>query len=552
MKAIVIVLSFYSCLLAQKFASIGDYGDSGSDELAVASLVKSWEVDFIITLGDNNYPDGEASTIDENIGQYFHRYIYPYVGSYGAGSSDVNRFFPSLGNHDWKTNPPQPYYDYFELPNNERYYDFVWGDVHFFAIDSDTDEPDGVSENSVQGQWLQNALSTSISNWNVVYFHHAPYSSSSNHGSQEYMQWPFKEWGADVVMAAHDHTYERLIIDELPYFVNGLGGKSKYEFGQSIPGSIVRYNEKYGAMLMTANETRLTFSFFSTDKELIDFYEIFNPFPTAPSDLVAKVYSNPWTVGLTWIDNSVNENGFIIERDNPITDIFEVVDTVSQNTTAYLDTTVTIATYIYRVKAFNEFGESPYSDTAQVVVPVELTSFTAIVFKNIVSLAWTTVTEINNIGFEIQKKSGTSWSVLGFVEGHGNSTTTHSYQFTDDKPQIGGINSYRLKQIDYNGLFNYSDILLVSVPFERYSLEQNYPNPFNPKTKIRFKLPVDGNVTIKLFDTFGQEVTTILNAFKNANVYEIEFNATNLASGVYIYRMQANSYLESKVMVLLK
>jgi hypothetical protein len=366
------------------------------------------------------------------------------------------------------------------------------------------------------------------------------------------MQWPFKEWGADVVMAAHDHTYERLIIDELPYFVNGLGGKSKYEFGQSIPGSIVRYNEKYGAMLMTANETRLTFSFFSTDEELIDFYEIFNPFPTAPSDLVAKVYSNPWTVGLTWIDNSVNENGFIIERDNPITDIFEVVDTVSQNTTAYLDTTVTIATYIYRVKAFNEFGESPYSDTAQVVVPVELTSFTAIVFKNIVSLAWTTVTEINNIGFEIQKKSGTSWSVLGFVEGHGNSTTTHSYQFTDDKPQIGGINSYRLKQIDYNGLFNYSDILLVSVPFERYSLEQNYPNPFNPKTKIRFKLPVDGNVTIKLFDTFGQEVTTILNAFKNANVYEIEFNATNLASGVYIYRMQANSYLESKVMVLLK
>ncbi|MGB5893721.1 MAG: metallophosphoesterase, partial [Ignavibacteriaceae bacterium] len=198
MKTIIIILLSCSCLLAQKFASIGDYGDAGSDELAVANLVKSWNPDFIITLGDNNYPDGETSTIDANIGQYYHQYIYPYVGSYGEGS-DVNRFFPSLGNHDWNTNPPQPHYDYFVLPNNERYYDFIWGDVHFFALDSDTDEPDGVTENSIQGQWLQNALSTSISTWRVVYFHHAPYSSSSNHGSQEYMQWPFKEWGADVV-----------------------------------------------------------------------------------------------------------------------------------------------------------------------------------------------------------------------------------------------------------------------------------------------------------------------------------------------------------------
>jgi len=280
-KTVIIFLLFCSCLLAQKFASIGDYGDAGSDELAVANLVKSWNPDFIITLGDNNYPGGEASTIDENIGQYYHQYIYPYVGSYGQGS-DVNRFFPSLGNHDWNTNPPQPHYNYFVLPNNERYYDFIWGDVHFFALDSDTDEPDGVSENSVQGQWLQNALSTSISTWRVVYFHHAPYSSSSGHGSQEYMQWPFKEWGADVVMAGHDHTYERLIVDDLVYFVNGLGGRSRSGFDPPILGSIVRYNEKYGAMLMTANETKLTFSFFSVDSELIDFYEII--LPNAPTN----------------------------------------------------------------------------------------------------------------------------------------------------------------------------------------------------------------------------------------------------------------------------
>jgi hypothetical protein len=551
MKTIVILILSCSCLLAQKFASIGDFGDAGSNELAVANLVHSWNVDFVITLGDNNYPDGEASTIDENIGQYYHQYINPYIGSYGTGS-DVNRFFPSLGNHDWHTNPPQPHYDYFVLPNNERYYDFVWGDVHFFAIDSDTDEPDGVSENSVQGQWLQNALSTSISTWRVVYFHHAPYSSSSNHGSQEYMQWPFKEWGADAVMAGHDHTYERLIIDDFPYFVNGLGGRSKYGFGSPIPGSQVRYNDKYGAMLMTANEIRLTFSFYSVDSELIDFYEIINPLPAAPSDLVAQVNSNPWSVELNWIDNSINEVGFIIERENPFADIFEAVDTVTQNVTTYLDTTVTMATYIYRVKSYNDVGESPYSDTAQVIVPVELTSFSATLIKNEVLLTWTTETEINNMGFEVQKKINAYWSVLDFVKGHGSITTTHNYNFTDYKPQRGMENSYRLKQIDYNGLFNYSDIVFVSVPVEGYSLEQNYPNPFNPTTKIRFELPVDGIVTIKMFDIFGQEITTILDEFKKANVYEVEFNGSNLASGVYIYRLQANSYLESKIMVLLK
>ena len=185
-------------------------------------------------------------------------------------------------------------------------------------------------------------------------------------------------------------------------------------------------------------------------------------------------------------------------------------------------------------------------------MPVELTSFTASLVDNEVLLTWVTATEINNMGFEVQKKINGYWSVLDFVKGHGSSTTTHTYNFTDDKPQRGIENIYRLKQIDYNGAFNYSDVVFVSVPFEGYSLEQNYPNPFNPTTKIRFELPVDGIVTIKIFDTFGREITTILDEFKKANVYEVEFNGSNLASGVYIYRLQVNNYLESKIMVLIK
>lgn len=286
-----IFLFVFSCQLLSfaqndiRFAVIGDFGDAGSDEEAVASLVDSWNVDFIITVGDNNYPDGEASTIDENIGQYYHKYIHPYVGSYGEGS-EVNRFFPSLGNHDMHTNPPQPYYEYFELPNNERYYDFVWGNIHFFAIDSDSDEPDGVSENSDQGQWLQNALASSSSTWRVVYFHHCPYSSSSKHGSQEFMQWPFKEWGASVVLAGHDHTYERVIIDGFPYFVNGLGGRSIYPFDCPIPGSQVRYNDNYGAMLIEANLDSMTFKFYSIDNDLIDTYTM--PCPASDNKSTTK------------------------------------------------------------------------------------------------------------------------------------------------------------------------------------------------------------------------------------------------------------------------
>lgn len=261
-----------------RFAVIGDYGSGYQAEADVATLVRSWNPDFIITLGDNNYPDGAASTIDQNIGQFYHEFIYPYTGAYGAGAT-TNRFFPSLGNHDWRSltctdnNCSGPYFDYFTLPGNERYYEFIWGPVHFFAIDSDIDEPDGTSETSTQAGWLQSALAASTTPWQLVYMHHPPFSSAS-HGSTIRMQWPYQAWGADVVIAGHDHTYERIIVDGLPYFVNGLGGKSRYVFGVPVAGSQVRYNEDYGAMLVEATEDSMTFQFISRAGSLIDTYTI--------------------------------------------------------------------------------------------------------------------------------------------------------------------------------------------------------------------------------------------------------------------------------------
>jgi len=255
-----------------RFAVIGDYGSGKEAEADVARLVKSWEPEFIITTGDNNYPDGKSETIDEHIGQFFHEFIAPYQGIFGEGAQE-NLFFPSLGNHDWHSPGAEPYLDYFALPGNERYYDFTWGQVHFFALDSDSREPDGVGRSSQQAAWLQSRLVASMSPWKVVYFHHAPFSSGM-HGPVDWMQWPFAEWGADIVLSGHDHTYERIFKDGILYFVNGLGGHTRYDFNEVIDGSQVRYNDDYGAMLVEASGDMVLLKFINRGNELIDTYQL--------------------------------------------------------------------------------------------------------------------------------------------------------------------------------------------------------------------------------------------------------------------------------------
>jgi len=255
-----------------RFAVIGDFGSAGQAAQDVANLVKSWKPDFIITVGDNNYPEGAASTIDPNIGQYYHEFIYPYKGRYGAGAT-VNRFFPSLGNHDWGTAGARPYLDYFALPGNERYYDFAWGPVHFFAIDSDGHEPDGTTSTSRQGVWLQSRLPAAAERWKLVYFHHPPY-SSGEHGSSTGMRWPFQQWGASAVLTGHDHLYERVLVGGFPYFVVGSGGKSLYGFKSPVAGSQVRFNSDYGAMLVTASEEKITFEYYTRTGVLKDTYSL--------------------------------------------------------------------------------------------------------------------------------------------------------------------------------------------------------------------------------------------------------------------------------------
>jgi tartrate-resistant acid phosphatase type 5 len=278
-----IYLSIASIANAQtsvRFAAVGDFNVSYNSK-SVADLIASWNPDFVITVGDNNYTNrATAADWDNAVGQYYHRYIkYPsgstskYAPARGYPAPTINNFYPALGNHDWDAGG---FGAYFDLPGNERYFDYVRGPVHLFVIDSDPREGDGITRGSAQGVWLQDALAASTSRWKIVYFHHPPYSSSSTHGGTLDLQWPFKEWGATAVLSGHDHDYERIVKSDFPYFITGHGGNTLYGFTTPVTGSAVRYNSAHGAMLIEANSHSIAFKAYSVAGAgtLIDSYTI--------------------------------------------------------------------------------------------------------------------------------------------------------------------------------------------------------------------------------------------------------------------------------------
>jgi tartrate-resistant acid phosphatase type 5 len=187
-------------------------------------------------------------------------------------------------------------------------------------------------------------------------------------------------------------------------------------------------------------------------------------------------------------------------------------------------------------------------------LPVELTSFTAMLVQpSSVQLKWSTATEVNNYGFDIERATGNNaFNKIGFVAGSGNSNSPKNYSFTD-QPAGGSIFSYRLKQIDNDGAYKYSNTITVSIEGEdKVQLMQNYPNPFNPSTEIKYTIPKSGFVTIKVYNLLGREVATLVNEEKAAGNYSVTFNGANLSSGVYFYTMQEGDFLQTKKLVLLK
>lgn len=192
-----------------------------------------------------------------------------------------------------------------------------------------------------------------------------------------------------------------------------------------------------------------------------------------------------------------------------------------------------------------------YIDTT--IVPVEFTSFNAEVDNDIVILKWSTATETNNLGFEVLRSTDSKdWHSIGFINGNGTTTFTNNYQFRD-RVEFSGIYFYRLKQIDYNGDLNYSNVIEVSVskPFS-FELFQNFPNPFNSSTTIMYLIAQDDFVSLKVYDILGKEVKTLVEENKKAGYYSINFSANYLSSGIYFYKLTSGEYSLRKKFILIK
>jgi hypothetical protein len=197
-----------------------------------------------------------------------------------------------------------------------------------------------------------------------------------------------------------------------------------------------------------------------------------------------------------------------------------------------------------------------YIDPVDIVLPVELKNFTAKASEDKVELNWDARTEVDNKGFEIERavkeNENLSWLKIGFVSGKTQVNFSRNYYFIDKNLWGGNKFLYRIKQIDADGTFRYSDEVEVELLPTKYELYQNYPNPFNPVTNIKFSLPEDAQVSIKIYDVLGSMIDEILNQEFKAGFHKVEFNASQYASGIYIYRFESKNFTNVKKMVLMK
>lgn len=253
---------------------------------------------------------------------------------------------------------------------------------------------------------------------------------------------------------------------------------------------------------------------------------------------------NPYGTTWNYTDLSVNvlEHSIVNEAGTYYLEFYYEAETSDSGTKYY----------------FTSSSPAQASFTTTSALPVELTTFAGNVNDNEVSLNWETATEVNNYGFEIERQKSElgsinlSWEKIGFVEGHGNSNSPKLYSFSDNSITAGTY-YYRLKQIDVDGQFEYSDVIEVSITQpESLELFQNYPNPFNPKTNIKFSLKESSNVVLTIYNTIGQEVAVLINQNLEAGIHTSVFDGSNLNSGIYIYSLKTENSTITKKMIMLK
>jgi len=289
-----------------------------------------------------------------------------------------------------------------------------------------------------------------------------------------------------------------------------------------------------------------------------------------------------WTAPASY-DNTNNETIVFLKNGSPVTEgtpsnnisaytantVFGSGTTFENDASAYCiykgdGTSVDItgitngATYyalVFNTNSIN--GSTVYStgSTTNGVLPVELTSFSASLAGNSVSLYWNTATEVNNYGFNVERSVQSQESQkIAFIKGHGNSNSPKSYSFVDVSAPVGNV-TYTLVQIDYDGTSKIIGTTQVTVVApSTYALKQNYPNPFNPATSINYELPKSSHVTLKVYNLLGQEVASLVNTTQNAGSYSVNFstNSYGMSSGIYFYRLDTGNYSEMKKMAVIK
>ncbi len=243
---------------------------------------------------------------------------------------------------------------------------------------------------------------------------------------------------------------------------------------------------------------------------------------------------------LTGIENPATKTIVLYKRPTPGSGEFTAVGTLTYDA-------ATDEFYVAGITGFSEFVMA--SDDAP--LPVELTSFTARAAGSVVNLNWETATEVDNNGFDVERNSTGTWQKIGFVEGHGTANSPKYYNFTD-KSVTGNKIQYRLRQVDNDGSFEYSNVVEVELAPTTFALDQNYPNPFNPATVIRFSLPTASVVTLTVYNTLGEKVVTLLNGAMESGYHQVSFDAANLPSGLYLYEIKAGEFSSIKKMLLMK
>ncbi len=251
-----------------------------------------------------------------------------------------------------------------------------------------------------------------------------------------------------------------------------------------------------------------------------------------------------------------------IAKDDGSGNWIDLGGTGTANTSGSITSTTNFTSFSDFVLANATGGANP--------LPVELSSFTSVIKANDVVLNWSTATEVNNYGFSVERAStplGTSsigmssilssgdegWKEIGFVNGNGNSNCPKEYSFVDNTLTASGKYSYRLKQIDTDGKFEYSNEIEVDyVKANSFNLAQNFPNPFNPVTVINYHIPANSYVTLKVYDLLGKEVSTLVNGNMDAGDHNVNFNASSLSAGTYFYKLQAGDYSAIKKLMLVK